>query len=68
MATPEELNERELLAQAFSKFGSPDAQNAPAAPQRDVRAERLAAEQSLPAPIPLPTAEAPVAPVQPIPG
>jgi len=57
MATPEELNERELLAQAFSKFGSSDAQNAPAAPQRDVRAERLAAEQSLPEPIPLPTAE-----------
>ena len=41
MATPEELNERELLAQAFSKFGSPDAQSAPAAPQRDVRAEDL---------------------------
>ena len=68
MATPEELNERELLAQAFSQFGSPDAQSAPAAPQRDVRAERLAAEQSLPAPIPLRTADAPVAPTQPIPG
>ena len=61
MATPEELNERELLAQAFSKFGSSDAQSAPAAPQRDVRAERLAAEQSR-------TADAPVAPTQPIPG
>ena len=58
MATPEELNERELLAQALSKFGSPDAQSAPAAPQRDVRAERLAAEQSIPEAIPLPTAEA----------
>lgn len=58
MATPEELNERELLAQAFSQFGSPDAQSAPAAPQRDVRAERLAAEQSIPEAIPLPTAEA----------
>ena len=68
MATPEELNERELLAQAFSQFGSPDTQSAPAAPQRDVRAERLAAEQSLPAPIPLRTADAPVAPTQPIPG
>ena len=67
MATPEELNERELLAQAFSQFGSPDAQSAPAAPQRDVRTERLAAEQSLPAPIPFSTAEAPVAPTQPIP-
>ena len=67
MATPEELNERELLAQAFSQFGSPDAQSAPAAPQRDVRAERLAAEQSLPAPIPFSTAEAPAAPTQPIP-
>ena len=58
MATPEDLKRKELLAQALSKFGSPDAQSAPAAPQRDVRAERLAAEQSLPAPIPLPTAEA----------
>ena len=67
MATPEELNERELLAQAFSQFGSPSAQSAPAAPQRDVREERLAAEQSLPAPIPLPAAEAPVAPPSAIP-
>ena len=74
MATPEELLERkELLAQAFSQAGSPDAESAQAAPvartaeERDVRAERLAAEQSLPAPIPLPTAEAPVAPTQPIP-
>ena len=74
MATPEELLERkELLAQAFSQAGSPDAESAQAAPvartaeERDVRAEELAAEQSLPAPIPLPTAEAPVAPTQPIP-
>ena len=73
MATPEELNERELLAQAFSKFGSPDAQSAPAAPQRDVTAKEradadLQPKQSLPAPIPLRTADAPVAPTQPIPG
>jgi hypothetical protein len=68
MATPEELEKKELLAQALSQFGGSGAQSAPAAPQRDVRAERLAAEQSLPAPIPFSTAEAPVAPVQPIPG
>lgn len=68
MATPEELLERkELLAQAFSQAGSPDAESAQAAPvartaeERDVRAERLAADQSLPAPIPLPTTEDPVA-------
>ena len=68
MATPEELLERkELLAQAFSQAGSPDAKSAQAAPvartaeERDARVEELAAEQSLPAPIPLPTTEDPVA-------
>ncbi|MDB4453514.1 hypothetical protein N9123_01160 [Pseudomonadales bacterium] len=78
MATPEELNEKELLAQAFSQFGSSDAQPGTPDPsieaqpktakERKADAEAFAAEESLPEAIPLPTADTPVAPVQPIPG
>ena len=77
MATPEELERKELLAQAFSQFGSPDAQAGTPDPsieaqpktakERKADAEAFAAEESLPEAIPLPTAEAPVAPTQPIP-
>lgn len=77
MATPEELNEKELLAQAFSQFGSLDAQPGTPDPsieaqpktakERKADAEAFAAEESLPEAIPLPTADTPVDPAQPIP-
>lgn len=77
MATPEELNEKELLAQAFSQFGSSDAQPGTPDPsieaqpktakERKADAEAFAAEESLPEAIPLPTADTPVDPAQPIP-
>ena len=66
MATQEELERERLLQQAFSQFGGDTPAVPAAAPQRDVRAERLA-EEAATTPIPLPRTQPVAAPVQPIP-
>ncbi len=67
MATQEQLEREKLLQQAFSQFGGDTPAEPAAAPQRDVRAERLA-EEAAATPIPLPRTQPVAAPVQPIPG
>lgn len=67
MATQEQLEREKLLQQAFSQFGGDTPAEPAAAPQRDVRAERLA-EEAAATPIPLPRTQPVAAPTQPIPG
>lgn len=67
MATQEQLEREKLLQQAFSQFGGDTPAAPAAAPQRDVRAERLA-EEAAATPIPLPRTQPVAAPTQPIPG